>query len=80
MGKVKSSEKVVESKVNTKTPSNVLYLVFVHMNILVKTSRKTNLRNKVISSQYILKDMKCFEFETEILEPKRLMTFVIQLS
>ncbi len=70
MAKVKSSEEVVESKVNTKRTSNVLNLIFVHASILGKTSRKTDLRNKVISGQYILKGMNCFELETETLEPK----------
>jgi len=50
------------------------------MNITEKTSRKINLRNKVISGQYILKDMKCFDLETETLESKKLLTFVIQQS
>jgi hypothetical protein len=37
-----------------------------------KTSRKTNLRNAVISGQYILKDMKRFN-EAEKLELKRMV-------
>ena len=40
------------------------------MNVFDDTSRKTDLRNIVISGQYILKDMNCFDFETETLEPK----------
>ena len=35
-----------------------------------KTSRKTDLRDIVISGQYILKGMNCFEFEAGTLEPK----------
>jgi len=60
---VKSSEEVMGLKVNTKRTSNVLVLIFVKVEGIKKTSRKTSLRNKVISGQYILKVMKCFELK-----------------
>jgi len=68
---VESFEEVVESKVNTKRMSNVLDLTFINLKIIGETSRKTNLRNKVISGQYILKDMNCFDLKRKCLNRKR---------
>ena len=56
-----------------------LKVLNTQVNDKEKTSKKTNLRNLVVSSQYILKDMKRF-IEAKKLELKKMMVQTIQLS